>query len=233
MARIRRDYMAYTSPTWVNNNSPFLSASNLQALTDQVEANQRLSGAVDPTSATPGLLGQTYVNTNTSNVFVCAKATSPYVWHSLTNPKWYQLCEYTMTETDPTSLAVTINLADYMDYYKEIYVKAHGKKSSGAGSSYTLNVYCGNSTSGPGFVSVYLYQTTAQSNYYQWKTATAAESTYTTLTPGYLTSISNESTTQYVKWATPRADWHYNQLYVYYNSSMTLGNFGLEVYGLR
>ena len=60
--------MAYTSPTWVNNNSPFLSAANLQALTDQVEADQRLSGTIDPTSATPGLLGQTYVNTNTSMV---------------------------------------------------------------------------------------------------------------------------------------------------------------------
>jgi hypothetical protein len=76
--------MAYTSPTWVNGNSPALNAANLQALTNQVEANQVLYGTIDPTSATQGNLGQHYCNTTTNAVFICTKATSPYAWQEIT-----------------------------------------------------------------------------------------------------------------------------------------------------
>ena len=76
--------MAYTSPTWTDGSTnPALSAANLQLLTDQVEANQRLYGTVDPSTSTQGALGQIYGNTATPEVFICTKATSPYGWNSL------------------------------------------------------------------------------------------------------------------------------------------------------
>ena len=89
--------MAYTSPTWVNGNSPALNAANLQALTNQVEANQVLYGTIDPTSATQGNLGQHYCNTTTNAVFICTKATSPYAWQEITGALRAEEGSYTGT----------------------------------------------------------------------------------------------------------------------------------------
>lgn len=223
--------MAYTSPTWVNGNSPFLSASNLQALTDQVEADQRLSGAVDPTSATPGLLGQTYVNTNTSNVFVCAKATSPYVWHSLTNPKWYQLGSYTSTAI--TTGSITLDLTDYLDYYKKVHIYLSAKKSGSTSS--TISVKLGNSSSGTTIFSAGLYSTTTL-NCWVERPTDSANGTYANLQPFYFDYYSGSTSTMSypVAKGTVIADWHYNQVYLYNQSSASLqSGLVLEVYGLR
>ena len=76
--------MAYTSPSWVNGNSPFLGAPILQELTDQVEDNQRIYANTAPTSNTPGLLGQTWVNTATGYIYICLNDKAPYQWRCLT-----------------------------------------------------------------------------------------------------------------------------------------------------
>lgn len=223
--------MAYTSPTWVNGNSPALNAANLQALTDQVEADQRLSGTIDPTSATPGLLGQIYANTATSNVFVCAKATSPYVWYALTNPKWYQLGSYTSAAI--TTGSITLDLTDYLDYYKKVYIYLSAKKSGSATS--TISVKLGNSSSGTTIFSAGLHSTTTLNCWVERPTDTA-NGTYANLQPFYFDYYSGSTSTMSYPVAkdTVIADWHYNQVYLYNQSSASLqSGLVLEVYGLR
>ena len=73
----------YTSPTWVNNQAPKLNATNLQALTDTVEASQILRGNGAPTSSTEGTVGQKYVDESTApnTIYVCTEVSGQnYTW---------------------------------------------------------------------------------------------------------------------------------------------------------
>lgn len=221
----------YTSPTWTDGTSPALSAANLQAMTDQIEDNQRLYGTVDPTSATQGALGQTYANTQTSNVFVCVKATSPYVWYSLTNPKWYQLGSYTSTAS--TSGSITLSLTDYLDYYKAVFIYLTAKKTGSTTS--TISVRLGNSSSGAVIFSRGLYSTTTLVEQVERPTITAS-STYANLQTFYYDWYTGASGTMSYPVAKGDviSDWHYNQVYLYNQSSAALqSGLVMEVYGLR
>lgn len=224
--------MAYTSPTWVNGTSPALNAANLQALTNQVEADQVLYGTVDPTSSTQGNLGQIYCNTNTSNVFVCKKASSPYVWYSLTNPKWYQLGTYATT-SDMTSVGVTINLPDYLDNYLEVYCYINSGKTSGSSNTQTLYVYLGNSNTGTVLLSNSMYGTSNNTDRCQRRT-TLSDNTYANLQPIYFTNSGSSGDANYARFGSIIPDWHFNQVYMYYNASSALrAGSTVEVYGLR
>lgn len=104
--------MAYTSPRWVNGNSPFLGAPLLQELTDQVEENQRIYATTAPTTSTAGTLGQTRVNTATGYIYICVNASPPYQWRCLSTAAQGEKGTYTGTGTygsaNPTSLTFSI-----------------------------------------------------------------------------------------------------------------------------
>lgn len=220
----------YTSPTWVNGTSPALGASNLQLLTDQVESNQRLYGTTDPTSATQGELGQIYGNTATGRAFICTNASSPYVWRSFT-PQWTQLGSYTSTAV--TTGSITLDLSDYLDNYNSIYVYFNGKKTGSTTS--TLSLRLGNSSSGEVVFSGGLYSTNTRTDQVQRDTITA-DSTYANLVQSYFHWYSGGSGTMSYPVANSSfiTDWHFNQVYLYNQSSASLqSGLVLEVYGLR
>lgn len=133
--------MAYTSPTWVDGSTnPALSASTLQALTDQVEANQRLYGTANPSTATQGALGQIYGNTSTSEVFVCTKATSPYAWNSFNEFLQAENGTYTGTGTYGSSHqnTLTFDFAPRIVVVQQANYNAYGPIAIVAGATGTI-----------------------------------------------------------------------------------------------
>lgn len=72
----------YESPTWVNDQAPKLNASEMNAITETVEASQVLTGSGAPTSATAGVVGQKYVDTSTTppTLYLCTATSGGYTW---------------------------------------------------------------------------------------------------------------------------------------------------------
>lgn len=65
-----------------------LTKGQLALLGQKIKAGESLTGTTDPTSTTEGVVGQTYVNTTTGEIFYCSAVeeesggVTTYIWNT-------------------------------------------------------------------------------------------------------------------------------------------------------